>query len=199
LDILTFVIASFLLAITPGPDNIFVLTHSALYGKKSGIFITLGLCTGLVFHTTLVAFGVSTIVQSSEWAFGFLKLIGAIYLLYLAYNVLSIKTSIVKKATKVSAFALYKRGILMNTSNPKISLFFLAFLPQFTSPDTEAFFTQIYLLGSLFILITLFVFGSIAYASGTIQQRLENSPQIQPLLNKITAGVFILLAFNLLI
>jgi len=199
LDILTFITASFVLAITPGPDNIFVLTQSALYGKKAGILITLGLCTGLVFHTTLVAFGISAIVQSSDWAFDFLKLIGAIYLLYLAYNALSTKASSFKKNSHLSAFSLYKRGILMNTSNPKVSLFFLAFLPQFASPATGSFFTQMYLLGGLFILVTLCAFGGIAYASGAIQQRLENSPQIQALMNKITAGVFILLALNLLI
>ena len=77
-----FIFTSALLALAPGPDNIFVLTQSALYGKRSGILITLGLCTGLVFHTCLVAFGVATIMQTSDWALSALKIIGAIYLVH---------------------------------------------------------------------------------------------------------------------
>ncbi|MEX0615235.1 MAG: LysE family transporter, partial [Methylophaga sp.] len=84
-SLLPFVVASALLAIAPGPDNIFVLTQSTLYGKRSGILITLGLCTGLIFHTCLVALGVATLLQTSGWAFAVLKVLGASYLLYLAW------------------------------------------------------------------------------------------------------------------
>src|SRR5690554_6655222 len=84
--IVTFVIASALLGIAPGPDNIFVLTQSALYGKKAGVLVTLGLCTGLIVHTTAVAFGVAVIFQTSAVAFTTLKVIGAIYLLFLAWQ-----------------------------------------------------------------------------------------------------------------
>ena len=86
-SLLPFIFASALLAIAPGPDNIFVLTQSTLYGKRSGIFITLGLCTGLVFHTSLVALGIATLLQTSSWAFDALKTLGAIYLLILAWQI----------------------------------------------------------------------------------------------------------------
>ena len=84
-SIAAFIVASALLSIAPGPDNIFVLTQSALYGKKSGIFVTLGLCTGLIVHTTAVAFGIAAIFQTSVVAFTILKVLGALYLAYLAW------------------------------------------------------------------------------------------------------------------
>ena len=124
-----FIFTSALLALAPGPDNIFVLTQSALYGKRSGILITLGLCTGLVFHTCLVAFGVATIMQTSDWALSALKIIGAIYLVYLAWQILNSQTQELSgKGVVLSDANLYLRGIVMNVTNPKVSIFFLAFL-----------------------------------------------------------------------
>jgi len=193
-----FVTASLLLALTPGPDNLFVLTQSALYGKKAGLLITLGLCTGLFFHNSLVAFGLALMLQSS-WGMAAIKVLGACYLLFLAFKSFTAIQTHTQKQTQLSNLALYQRGIIMNVTNPKVSLFFLAFLPQFTSPSMGSFFSQVYLLGSLFVLVTLCVFGGIAYTGGTIQQRLERSPKIQLILNKVAGTVFILLALNLLV
>ena len=193
-----FVTASLLLALTPGPDNLFVLTQSALYGKKAGLLITLGLCTGLFFHSSLVAFGLALMLQSS-WGMAAIKALGACYLLFLAFKSFTAIQTHTQKQTQLSNLALYQRGIIMNVTNPKVSLFFLAFLPQFTSPSMGSFFSQVYLLGSLFVLVTLCVFGGIAYTGSTIQQRLERSPKIQLILNKVAGTVFILLALNLLV
>jgi len=194
----TFVTASLLLALTPGPDNLFVLTQSALYGKKAGFLITLGLCTGLFFHTSLVAFGLALVLQSS-WGMTAIKVVGACYLLFLAFKSFTAIQTHTQKQTQLSNHALYQRGIIMNVTNPKVSLFFLAFLPQFTYSSMGSFFSQVYLLGSLFILVTLCVFGGIAFTGDTIQQRLERSPKIQLILNKVAGTVFILLALNLLV
>ena len=151
-SLLTFLFASALLSIAPGPDNIFVLTQSALYGRRSGLLITLGLCTGLIVHTSLVAFGVAVIFQTSAIAFTVLKIIGALYLLYLAWLAFTAGTSDLESATSTqrSGIALYQRGILMNLSNPKVSIFFLAFLPQFASLENGALAPQIFTLGFLF-------------------------------------------------
>ena len=110
-----FILASLLLAITPGPDNLFVLTQSALYGKKAGLLITLGLCTGLIFHTSLVAFGFAIIFQSS-WALVALKSFGACYLFYLAFKSLTATIATFKAPVPLSNIALYRRGIIMNLS-----------------------------------------------------------------------------------
>jgi len=115
------------LALVPGPDNIFVMTQSALFGRLSGIFVTLGLATGLIFHTAAVAFGVAAIFETSQFAFNVLKYIGAFYLAYLAYK--SFRAANKKlgntKPPKENLLVLYKRGLIMNITNPKVTIFFL--------------------------------------------------------------------------
>ena len=140
--------ASILLALVPGPDNIFVLTQSAIRGRLAGGAITLGLCTGLIYHTLLVASGVAVIFQASYVAFACIKLAGGAYLLYLAY--LTFRDSDVKlfpiKNGGTSLFQLYRRGIIMNMTNPKVSIFFLSFLPQFADPLRRHLMLQIIIL-----------------------------------------------------
>ncbi|MBL4743767.1 MAG: LysE family translocator [Cycloclasticus sp.] len=192
-----FILASIALDLAPGPDNVFVLTQSALHGKKAGVIVTLGLCTGLIFHTTLVALGVTVILQSS-WAFSALKLFGAGYFLYLAYQAYSAKPVTTDASLTLSHFALYQRGIIMSSTNPKLLLFFLAFLPQFIPADSSSYAADAFILGVLFAVIALCIFIGIAYMGGALQQRLKSSPHIQLMLNRMAAFVFVLLALNLL-
>jgi len=121
--VLTFLLASLILALAPGPDNIFVLTQSALNGKASGVWVTLGLCTGLIVHTTVVAFGVAVIFQTSAMAFFALKAAGACYLLYLAWLAFGTAAAQMdnRKAKKLTMGKLYRRGVIMNVTNPKVS------------------------------------------------------------------------------
>ena len=198
-SIVAFVIASALLSIAPGPDNIFVLTQSALYGKKSGVLVTLGLCTGLIVHTTAVAFGVSAIFQTSIVAFTVLKVAGAMYLAYLAWQAFraSAKSLDALGSNLRSNSALYRRGIIMNITNPKVSIFFLAFLPQFASPEHGPLAPQIFLLGGVFICVALVIFSAIALLAGTLGGWLHNSPKAQVYLNRIAGTVFAGLALKL--
>jgi len=198
-SIFTFVVASALLSIAPGPDNIFVLTQSALYGKISGVLVTLGLCTGLVVHTTAVALGVAAIFQTSVVAFTILKLAGAVYLFYLAWQAFSASTERIEGhvSTIRSSGALYRRGIIMNITNPKVSIFFLAFLPQFASPENGALAPQIFLLGAVFIGVALVIFSAIAVLAGTLGSWLNSSPKAQVYLNRIAGSVFCALALKL--
>lgn len=194
-----FVVASALLTISPGPDNIFVLTQSMLFGKRTGIFITLGLCTGLVFHTSVVAFGVASLIQTTPWAFTALKIFGAMYLFYLAWQVIkSDAQELTGEGEVLTDKALYLRGIVMNISNPKVSLFFLAFLPQFTHLEAEPMAAQIVLLGIVFVVISLLIFSMIAIAAAQIGKALTKHPGLQQALKNITALIFVLLAVNLL-
>ena len=191
--------ASVLLAFAPGPDNIFVLTQSILFGRRAGIMIVLGLCTGLLVHTSVVACGLAALFTTSVLAFNILKYCGAAYLLWLA--VMSFRSSgsaiEMTKSAKLTPFQLYRRGIIMNVTNPKVSIFFLAFLPQFTKPANGSMVLQIIQLGVLFILVTFFVFGLIAAASGYAGEKITSSGRWQSVLNKVAGTVFAALALKL--
>ena len=154
-----FFVTAIVMGLAPGPDNIFVLTQSALYGFRAGIMTTLGLMTGLFGHTAAVALGVAALFQTSEMAFMVLKCAGAAYLLYLAW--LSFRSGASRAWLEQSTFpgywALYRRGVIMNITNPKVTLFFLAFLPQFAKPELGNVPLQIVTLGLLFQLATLAV------------------------------------------
>ncbi|MGB3223449.1 MAG: LysE family translocator [Desulforhopalus sp.] len=191
--------ASLLLALTPGPDNLFVMAQAAQRGKLAGIVVTIGLCTGLLVHTSAVALGVAAIFQASSFAFSLLKFIGAAYLLYLAYRAFSASAegNDEQQIQKLNFGRLYGRGIIMNVTNPKVSLFFLAFLPQFTDPAFGPLIPQILLLGFLFILSTLFIFGGISLLAGEIGGYFRRSFKAQLVLNRIAGGVFIALAIKL--
>lgn len=198
--LLTFFVASVLLALTPGPDNLFVITHSVLRGWKSGFAVVLGLCTGLLVHTTAVVLGVAVLLQTSTWAFIALKTAGAVYLLYLAWQAFT-ATVVTGNAEHHTAGFLwsYRRGIIMNVTNPKVSLFFLAFLPQFVPANTENVSMYIALLGAIFALATILVFGSMALLAGRLSLLLKESKLFQRRLNAIAGLVFIALALHLLL
>jgi len=200
IDTLTaFFMASVLLALAPGPDNIFVLTQSALRGKSAGLLVTLGLCTGLLVHTTAVAFGVAVIFQASAVAFTALKLFGAAYLLYLAWHAFRASSQDISadRSNGMSAGRLYRRGIIMNVTNPKVSIFFMAFLPQFADPARGPLSLQMLLLGGVFIVSTILVFGGIALMAGSIGQWLSRSPKTQVVMNRVAGLVFVGLAIKL--
>lgn len=199
---ISFFLASVLLALTPGPDNVFVLVQSLAQGARAGVVITLGLCSGLVVHTALVALGVAELIRQSQWALPLLALFGAGYLSYLAW--MSWQAGLVR-VNKNSQDAnqrknhfgpLYRRGVIMNLTNPKVLLFFLAFLPQFVRGD-EAVAQQIFMLGGVFIVAALLVFCSIALACVKIQPVL-NSGAGQLWLNRVVALVFAGLALRLI-
>lgn len=194
-----FFAASIALAIAPGPDNIFVLTQSALNGKRSGLIITLGLCTGLVVHISAVALGVATLLKTSLLAFTLLKIAGAAYLLYLAWHAFRAGSSQVPSSTNstLSGWKLYRRGILMNVTNPKVAIFFLSFLPQFVDPARGSVSVQIITLGILFACAALMVFSAIAWAASSIAQWLNHSKRGQQAINRLAGVVFVGLACRL--
>lgn len=197
--LLTFCSASVLLALAPGPDNIFVLTQSAMRGKGSGLMVVLGLCTGLIGHTLAVTLGVAVIFQTSALAFTILKFIGAGYLAYLAWGAFRASTEKIegRSGDARSYRKLYLRGIIMNITNPKVSIFFLAFLPQFADPARGVVVVQMLLLGGLFILTTILVFGGIALLAGSLGEWLNHSRRTQWVLNKVAGTVFLGLALKL--
>ena len=195
-----FAAASVALALAPGPDNIFVLAQSALHGRRAGVLVTLGLCTGLLVHTTAVAFGVAALFATSALAFNALKIVGAAYLLYLAWQAFRATASSVPQGgdAGVDHGRLYARGVIMNIANPKVAIFFLAFLPQFAEPSRGSLTVQLLTLGGVFILATLGVFGLIAWGSGFLGERFRSSPRTQVVLNLLAGLVFGGLALKLI-
>lgn len=198
----SFFITALLLGIAPGPDIIFVLTQSALYGVKAGVFTTFGLATGLVVQTFAVALGVAAIFHIWPFAFSLLKLCGAAWLCRLAYLAFCAKPEYAGSQQRNSfpgCRVLYMRGIIMNVTNPKVCVFFLAFLPQFCDPARGSLMSQTLLLGGLFIIATLIVFCVAAGLGGKLAQWLKRSAAIQLAINRIAGCVFIGLALSLFI
>jgi threonine/homoserine/homoserine lactone efflux protein len=192
--------AALLLALAPGPDNVFVLVQSASHGRKAGILVVLGLCTGLLVHTAAVTFGLAAIFAASATAFTILKFVGAGYLAYLAWQAFRAPVGAPADAqgAPASGSRLYARGIVMNLTNPKVVLFFLAFLPQFVRPELGSVAAQLAWFGIVFIVATLLAFGSIAYLAGYLGERLRRSEKAQQWLNRTAACVFAGLALRLL-
>lgn len=198
--LLTFFTYSVLLALAPGPDNLFVLTHSALKGRMAGLIVTFGLCTGLIGHTAAVALGLALILKVSPVAYKCLMYCGAAYLLYLAWH--AFRASAANKMAEDNALGLrpwnlYCRGIIMNLTNPKVAVFFLAFLPQFADPAKGSFALQIMILGLIFIVSTILVFGSISFLAGSLAGCFNKSARVQRALNIISGLIFVGIAVKL--
>lgn len=176
--LLSFVLATAILSLSPGPDNIFVLTQSIVNGKKFGLATVFGLISGCLVHTTLLAFGVSAIIKQSENLFFTIKLFGAIYLLYLAFKVYQSDASIILVKGNVenkTTAQLFKQGFIMNVLNPKVSIFFLAFFPGFLFSDSISTVIQFYILGLIFMLVSLIIFSTIAILASVIAEKIKES------------------------
>lgn len=200
--LLAFSMATFVLALSPGPDNIFVLIQSISNGKKYGLAVVAGLMTGCLVHTTLLAFGVSAIIKNNPAIFTFIKMFGAAYLLYLAVMVYRGGDAISiagETKNKKKLGSLYKQGFIMNVLNPKVTIFFIAFFPGFLFSDSLSNVIQFYTLGFLFIMVSSLVFGAIAVLSGQISNFLTANKRTGFVLKWIQVIVFIGIAIYLLI
>ena len=198
-----FFIAALVVAVAPGPDNLFVLAQSATHGTRAGICVICGLCTGIAVQTTLLIVGVSALIAASPVAFFVLQCCGAAYLLYLAYKSFQVRAGVVKldergeksKSSSLSFRKLYLRGIIMNLTNPKAVLFALSFIPPAVRMDSALSPSlQMAILGVEFVVATFIVFGSIAFLAGTVKNFLLNSPKANRNLNWFSGCVFVLLA-----
>ena len=189
-----FVLASVALTISPGPDIIYVLMQGMVNGKKYGIATAAGLVTGIIVHTTLVAFGVSAIIKQSDSLFLVIKICGALYLLYLAYKVFKSKEEITLSNStikKKSLQALFKQGFIMNVLNPKVTIFFLAFFPGFIFSNSMPHVWQFYILGFIFMLQAFIIFCLVAILSGSISKYLLQHKHMQTILKWLQILVFI--------
>lgn len=196
--LLSFIGATAILAIFPGPDNIYVLVQSITNGVKYGIATVLGLISGCIIHTSLVAFGVSALINKNENILFSLKVFGASYLVFLAYKVYKSNNDISLSSDKVlkrSTFQLFKQGFIMNVLNPKVSIFFLAFFPNFLFSQSISSISQFFVLGFIFMGVSLVVFSLIAMLAGTISNYLKQNSNAGGVLKWLQIVVFIELLF----
>ena len=196
---LTFFTLALLLGFTPGPDNLAVLMQSATQGRRSGLYMTLGLCAGLVLHTLAVALGLAAVFAASATAFSVLRAAGAAYLTYLAWCAFRAPAGPLTQVDNPPApfLTMFSRGILMNLTNPKVVFFFLALLPQFVQAERGHVPLQLCGLGALFIAATLIAFGTITFFAAAFSRRLRQSTRAQQHLNWFAGAVFLALAVRL--
>jgi threonine/homoserine/homoserine lactone efflux protein len=204
---LEFFIAAIVVALAPGPDNLFVLAQSATHGAKAGFCIICGLCTGIMVQTGLLVVGVSALIAASPTAFFVIQCLGAAYLLYLAYKSFQVRVGTVKLDAggevaqvpqSLSYRRLYLRGIIMNLTNPKAILFALSFIPPAVKMDSPLSpSVQMLILGSEFVVATFIVFGTVALLAGAVKKFMLNSPKANRNLNWFSGCVFVLLAVAL--
>ena len=203
MDFAYFLTASILLTLAPGPDILYLLTKSLSSGAKAGIILACGLVSGIIFHTTLVMVGVAALIKSSAAAMLLLKIFGAAYLLFLALGAFKAaragkKISLARADKNFSAAALFKRGVLMNVLNPKVLLFFLAFLPQFVDAKDDASL-QILFLGVIFAAQALIIFSIVATFAGRVRNFLLRKKNIGQILNFVEAAVLAFIALTLIL
>ena len=197
--LLPFMAAALALNLTPGADMSYVLSRSLAQGRAAGVASALGIFGGSAIHTLLAAVGVSALLAASEVGFEILKWAGAAYLAYLAVRLaLTSAERLALEATRrASLWRIWAEGVLVNLLNPKVALFILAFLPQFTEPAKGLVWLQILFLGTLFNVSGTLVNGTVAFVAGGLAAKLRAQPRIRVWMNRVTATVLGALAVRL--
>ncbi len=199
-----FLTTAFALNIAPGPDLLFIFSKTISGGKKVGIAASLGVCSGAMFHVIIASVGLSAILVTSAIAFTVVKIIGVIYLLYLAYH--AFKSSKVNfeidtpnSVKSESAWQAFKQGVLIDILNPKVAIFFMAFLPQFLREGHGSNSYQLLLLGFIIILVAVFVETLFVLFASKISHQFRENPKYSVWLNRIVGTIFVALGIKLAI
>ena len=195
-----YIIASLALIATPGQDMIYVITRSLAQGRFAGVCSAVGVCLGILVHTALAALGVGAILQASEALFVALKFTGALYLVYLGLKLALSREAAQENGAagaRLSPVALVRQGMLSNITNPKIVLFFLAFLPQFVDPGSAHPTRDLVFLGVLYALLALPIKTAVGIAAGSLSQRVLQRPGAIQWLNRFSGTVLVALGLRL--
>jgi len=201
-----FLAAAFLITVAPGPDNLLVLGLGMARGRRAGITFGLGCAIGCLSHTTLAALGISALIAASDWAFTALRIAGGAYLLWLGIQALRNARPIGTagatgdgSATAKTTGNLFVKGLVANAINPKVILFFLAFLPQFIDAGRGHVAWQTVQLGVVFTLQAALIFGAIGWSAGRLGQWLARRPAVGAWLDRIAGGIFVALGLRLIV
>ena len=195
-----FFLSAIFLSITPGPDTIYILGRAISQEANSGTASVLGISTGVLIHTIAAAIGLSTILATSALAFKIIKLIGAVYLIYLGITlILTSKNTDLLSKNKAAAngfWKIYRQGVITNVLNPKVALFFLSFLPQFIDPN-QGNVTSFILLGLIYVFICTVWYLIFAGFSSAIAMVFKKNPVWIRTINKISGSIFVGLGLHL--
>lgn len=194
-----FVVTSIAVILMPGPAMLFVISNGLTIGPKASITAAFGTTTGVLFHLFCAAFGLAVILKTSVIAFAVVKFAGAAYLIYLAIRTLVSKKQLVNdfSESETSGHSIFWQGIFINILNPKLSIFFLAFLPQFIDPDLTSATSQTFILGTIFMTMTIIIFIGYGLFASLLRQKVLNSPKILRAIKWCFASVFMALGVRL--
>jgi threonine/homoserine/homoserine lactone efflux protein len=197
-----FLAAAMLITLSPGPDNLMILSLGISRGRRQGMAFGLGCALGCLSHTALAALGISALIAASPWAFLALKVAGGLYLVWLGLQAVRSRGGVTvsgqESGPPESLRSLFAKGLIANAINPKVVLFFLAFLPQFVDMTRDGVAWQTVQLGVLFTVQAVILFGTIGWFSGWVGQGLNRTPAIGTWLDRIAGGIFIALGVKLI-
>lgn len=196
---LLFVLASLVLIATPGQDMILVMSRSVAQGPGAGVITAAGVSVGLIGHTVLAALGLGAVLRTSEWLFAALKLAGALYLVYLGIGLLRTRsaTLLVSASSTRSLSRLFLDGAISNISNPKIAVFYFAFLPQFVTPGALHPTLTLLALGAVFAALTFAVKGPVGLTAGLLSGWLRSRPGVLIWLFRSSGAILLALGLRL--
>lgn len=190
---LGFILAALVVLIIPGPGVLYIVARSVSHGYRAGLTSVLGLATGALVHVAAAAVGLSAILLASATAFNVVKLLGAGYLIYLGISTLLARRSATKMAAPeaLPLYRLFIDGVLISIFNPKIALFFLAFLPQFVDPTSGTFTTQVLLLGCVYVSLALLTDGTYAMLAGSLRKWITPKILDGPALRYVSGTIYL--------
>lgn len=194
---ISFLLASIGLTLSPGPDIIYVFTQSMANGKKIAITIASGLVSGILIHTSIVAFGIGFLIQQNQNIFLLLKIFGCCYLLFLAFQVYKSQDEpliLTTDQTHKTHFEAFKKGFIMNVLNPKVTLFFLAFLPSFIPKNSKNMVFDTFVLGFIFMLQAIIVFSLVSILADKLADKWRESQNFNRVMKCVQIFVFISIA-----
>ncbi|MCT4656857.1 MAG: LysE family translocator [Cohaesibacter sp.] len=190
-----FFAAAIMLSITPGPDLVFILSRALAHGKKIGVAAALGVSTGALVHALAAALGLSAILATSATAFMVVKYIGAAYLIYLGIKALRAKEGALSfkdgNGKHGSFWSAFRQGMLIDVLNPKVAIFFMAFLPQFIAPEAGAIFSHTIILGLLVVLTGFSLEVLIILVAAPLGHYLKNNPKVALWLDRALGGLMV--------
>ncbi|KFZ38009.1 lysine transporter LysE [Shewanella mangrovi] len=203
-DLALFILSGFMLNLTPGPDSLLIMGKTGAQGWRAGSMATFGVCNGMLVHIVAAALGLSAILASSAFAFTVIKVLGGAYLIYLGVKALLAKTTAAQgeqavdtSKTQESYRQLFLQGFLSNALNPKVALFFLAFVPQFIDHDAPNKALAFLILGAVFYINSMIYCHILIALTAMARQKLKNNGKITAFLNKVLGTLFISLGIKL--
>lgn len=196
---LVFIITSVIIIITPGQDMVLVMSRSIAQGQGAGVTTALGVSTGLMGHTLLATFGLGALLMASETLFTLIKFIGAGYLIYIGIQLFRSKehTLAMKDLPSITYKKMFMQGALSNISNPKITIFYFSYLPQFVIPNGGSETFQLFILGTIFALVTFFIKGPVGYIAGMLAEYIKARPHVLGGIHKTSGLILVGLGIKL--